>query len=194
MLVGEFKVKIYATEQSKGLTNQQAQFLLRITESVLTLAEEPSQFYRGTKIVYVPNADPIAIPLPSYTLPSDSVEFSLVADDGGELPPFVRTEGDHLIVEGSTNPDLAECNLTLVAFEPESETRDELPVRILCRKYVLEFDRLPFESPVEFRLGDMMELPLPVYRQSPFKGEVDYRLEIKGMGMQAAGVDFATIE
>ena len=86
MLVGEFKVKIYATEQSKGLTNQQAQFLLRISESVLTLAEEPSQFYRGTKIVYVPNADPIAILLPRYTLPSDSVEFSLTVDDGGELP------------------------------------------------------------------------------------------------------------
>ena len=37
LLVGEFKVKIYATEQSKGLTNQQAQFLLRISESVLSL-------------------------------------------------------------------------------------------------------------------------------------------------------------
>ena len=59
-----------------------------------------------------------------------------------------------MIVDGCMNPDLAECNLTLVAFEPESETRDELPVRILCKKYVLEFDRLAFQSPVEFRLGD----------------------------------------
>ena len=194
MLVGEFKVKIYATEQSKGLTNQQAQFLLRISESILTLAEEPSQFYRGTKVVYVPNSDAIAVPLPRYTLPSDSVEFSLTVDGGGELPPFVRVESDHLIVEGCTNPDLAECNLTLVAFEPESETRDELPVRILCKKYILEFERLDFQSPVEFRLGDMIELPLPVYIQSPFKGEVDFRLEIKAIGMQVVGADFATIE
>ena len=137
-------MKIYATEQSKGLTNQQAQFLLRISESVLTLAEEPSQFYRGTKIVYVPNSDPISVPLPKYTLPGEAVEFSLTADDGGEVPPFTRVEGDHLIVEGCTNPDLAERKLTLVAFEPESETRHELPVRILCKKYVLEFDRLAF--------------------------------------------------
>ena len=39
-----------------------------------------------------------------------------------------------------------------------------------------------------------MELALPLYKQSPFKGEVDYRLDIKGIGMQVAGVDFASIE
>ena len=53
LLVGEFTVKIYATEQAKGMTNSQASFVLRISESILTLAEEPSQFYRGTKIVLV---------------------------------------------------------------------------------------------------------------------------------------------
>ena len=194
LLIGEFKVKIYATEQSKGLTNQQAQFLLRISESVLALAEEPSQFYRGTKVVYVPNSDAIAVPLPKYTLSSDKIEFSLTTDDGSPVPPFARLEGDHLVIEGCVNPDRAECKLTLVAFEPESETRDELPVRILCKRYVLEFDRLSFQSPVEFRLGDTMELPLPLYRQSPFKGEVSYRLDIKGIGVQAAGVDFVSIE
>ena len=194
LLIGEFKVKIYATEQSKGLTSQQAQFLLRISESVLALAEEPGQFYRGTKVVYVPNSDPIAVPLPKYTLPSDRIEFSLVTDDGSPVPPFARLEGDHLIVDGCVNPDRVECKLTLVAFEPESETRDELPVRILCKKYMLEFDRLAFQSPVEFKLGDTMELPLPLYRQSPFKGEVDYSLDIKGIGMQVAEVDFASVE
>ena len=168
---------------------------MRISESILTL-EDPaslSQFFKGTKIVYVPNTDAISVPLPKYKLPSEKIEFSLRSDDGSSVPPFARLESDHLIIDGCTNPDVTECKLILVAFDPESETRDELPVRILCKKYMLEFERLAFESPVEFRLGDMMELPLPVYRQTPFKGDVDYRLDIKGIGMQVPGVDFASI-
>ena len=82
--------------------------------------------------------------MPKYRLSNDAIEFSLVAEDGGAVPPFARIEGSHLVVDGCTNPDLAERKLTLVALEPESETRDELPVRILCKKYVLEFDRLAF--------------------------------------------------
>jgi hypothetical protein len=121
---------------------------LRIAESVLTLAEEPSQFYRGTKIVYVPNSEPIAVPFPRYTVPNERLDFSIEPENGGDVPPFVRFEGDHLVIEGCTNPTNGECNLNLIAFEPESETRDELPVRILCKKYMLDFERLPFCSPV----------------------------------------------
>ena len=54
-------------------------------------------------------------------------------------------------------------------------------------------ERVPFASPVEFYIGDEVMLPMPVYREEPFAGELTYGLEIQGAGMMLAGIELAAI-
>ena len=42
------------------------------------------------------------------------------------LPPFVCIQGDYLVVEGNQNPTMCDYHLKLVAFDPVSESKDEL--------------------------------------------------------------------
>ena len=49
---GTYEVKVYATEQNSGLTNQDATFRLNIAESVLTLSETPNVCFFGRPLLY----------------------------------------------------------------------------------------------------------------------------------------------
>lgn len=109
------------------------------------------------------------------------------------MPPFVRIQGDHLVVEGTQNPKLKDYFLRLKAYDPVSESSDELDLQITSNIYEIILDQVPFVSPVEFFLGDELSLPMPIYREEPFSGELVYELEIKGVGMMLAGIELASI-
>ena len=49
---GIYEVKVYATEQNSGLTNQDATFRLNIADSVLTLSETPNVCFLGRPLLY----------------------------------------------------------------------------------------------------------------------------------------------
>ena len=83
-----------------------------------------------------------------------------------------------MIVEGSQNPTKRDYNLLLVAFDPVSESRDELEMQIISNIYEIMLERVPFTSPVEFMLGEELTLPMPIYKEVPFSGDLDYELEI----------------
>lgn len=78
-------------------------------------------------------------------------------------------------------------------FDPVSETNEELSFTVTTDIYEIVLEKMPFASPVEFYLGDEITLPLPEYKQVPFKGELTYELEIKGVGMMLAGIGLASI-
>lgn len=54
-------------------------------------------------------------------------------------------------------------------------------------------ERVLFNSPVIFHLGDEIMLPMPIYRQIPYDQELTYELEIQGVGMMLGGLDLASI-
>lgn len=84
------------------------------------------------------------------------------------VPPFVRIQGDYLIVEGTQNPTTKVYNLKLKAFDPVSESKEEMPIKITSDIYEIRLEKVPFASPVEFFLGDDITLPMPVYKELPF--------------------------
>ena len=51
------------------------------------------------------------------------------------VPPFVRIQGDYMVIEGSQNPTTRDYNLKLVAFDPVSESKHELEVQITSNIY-----------------------------------------------------------
>lgn len=83
-----------------------------------------------------------------------------------------------MIVEGSQNPTHKDYNLKLQAFDPISESKEELDVKITSNIYQIILEKIPFANPVEFYVGDEIMLPIPVYREEPFSGELSYALEI----------------
>lgn len=94
------------------------------------------------------------------------------------MPPFVRIQGDYMVVEGTQNPTMRDYHLKLLVFDPVSESKDELECQITSNIYEIVLERVPFNSPVEFRLGDELTLPMPIYKEVPFSGELTYGLEI----------------
>jgi len=68
--------------------------------------------------------------------------------------------------------------LELQVFDPVSESRDSLPFQITTNIYEIVLEKLPFARTVIFNLRDELFLPLPVYRQVPFAGELTYELAI----------------
>lgn len=69
--------------------------------------------------------------------------------------------------------------MKLQAYDPVSESRDELSFVITSNIYEIILDKtLPFQSPIVFNLGDEITLPMPVYQQVPFSGDLTYELEI----------------
>ena len=115
------------------------------------------------------------------------------ADPSTPVPPFVRVQGDYLVVEGTQNPTVKDYCLKLKVFDPVSESKEELEVRITSDIYEIFLEKVPFISPIEFFLGDEIALPMPIYKESPFKGELVYGLEIQGAGMMLAGMELASI-
>ena len=109
------------------------------------------------------------------------------------VPPFVRIQGDYMVVEGNQNPTCRDYYLKLVAYDPVSESKDELEVQVTSNIYEIRLERMPFNSPIEFKLGDEITLPMPIYREEPFTGELAYELEIQGAGMMLAGIELASI-
>ena len=59
--------------------------------------------------------------------------------------------------------------------------------------YEIWLEKMPFQSPVEFFLGEDITLPMPIYKEVPFSGELVYELEIQGVGMMLAGIELASI-
>lgn len=76
-LMGEYDVKIYATEQSSGLSNQDAVFRLIVAQSVLTLTDTPNVCFLGKALVYEPKGPPSFVPLPQYGVPRAQLRFSI---------------------------------------------------------------------------------------------------------------------
>ena len=83
-----------------------------------------------------------------------------------------------MIVEGSQNPTKRDYDLKLVAFDPVSLSKDELEMQITSNIYEIMLERVPFTSPVEFMLGEELTLPMPIYKEVPFSGDLYYELEI----------------
>ena len=81
------------------------------------------------------------------------------------MPPFVRVQGDYLVVEGTQNPTVKDYCLKMQVFDPVSESKEELEVKITSDIYEITLDKVPFASPIEFFLGDEIALPMPVYKQ-----------------------------
>lgn len=67
-LKGQYQVKVYATEQGQGLTNQDCTFKLYIQESILTLSETPNVCFLGKPLIYEPKGPPTYVPLPQYAI------------------------------------------------------------------------------------------------------------------------------
>ena len=127
-------------------------------------------------------------------MPRAQLQYDIVScDQGVPVPPFVRIQGEHLVVDGSSNPSHMIHDLRLQVFDPISESRDELEFRITSSIYRITLERVPFASPVEFYIGDELVLPIPVYKEEPYAGELQYGLEIQGAGMILAGIELASV-
>ena len=57
-LKGTYHVKVFATEQSSGLTNQEVEFKLQLHESILTLTNTPNTCFLGKPLIYEPKGPP----------------------------------------------------------------------------------------------------------------------------------------
>ena len=90
----------------------------------------------------------------------------------------MRIQGDYLIVEGTQNPTTKDYSLKLKAFDPVSESWEEMPLKITSEIYEILLEKIPFTSPIEFFLGDEITVPMPIYKEIPFLGELAYELEI----------------
>ena len=63
------------------------------------------------------------------------------------MPPFVRVQGDYLVVEGTQNPTVKDYCLKMQVFDPVSESKEELEVKITSDIYEITLDKVPFASP-----------------------------------------------
>ena len=65
-LLGKYRLKLKATDNHTGASNDEAEFNLTIAEPVLKLTKLHSAFESGSKTSYTPGSEPIYIPLPEY--------------------------------------------------------------------------------------------------------------------------------
>ena len=131
---------------------------------MLTLTETPNVCFLGKPLTYEPKGPPQYVPLPQYGISRAQIKFSLKSEAGTPIPPFVRIQGDYLLLEGSQNPSAKDYHLILQACDPVSESCDKLALHITSNIYEIVLERVPFCSPVVFNLGDEIMLPIPIYK------------------------------
>ena len=93
------------------------------------MSETPNVCFLGKSLVYQPKGPPTFVPLPQYGIQRAQLKFNLVSldkDKGGVVPPFIKIQGDYLVVEGSQNPSQRDYQLKLTVYDPVSESKDEM--------------------------------------------------------------------
>ena len=76
-LVGEYQVRIFATDQECGLTNHETTFRLKIEKSALTRLCSPMRAFKGSPVNVESNDRPVVIPLPKYNDSADNIKYAI---------------------------------------------------------------------------------------------------------------------